>query len=539
MNHWGKILIALSFIALIFFAIWGLLSLESFYRQITIATMPVQLLMAIANACVFVFLYMNVFRNGFSQMKATKAKSSLVNVSFDQVIGIDEAKHEALEVVELLKDRTKLKMIGGNIIRGILMMGPPGCGKTLLAKAIATEAGLPFLPISGSEFVEVFVGVGASRVRKLFKQARRLAYEHGGCMIFIDELDAIGRKRRLSSFGGGQETDSTLNQLLVEIDGLDSKASNVVIIGATNADKKILDSALMRPGRFDRKVIVGKPGLKGREKVLKFYLDKVRHVEELDISRLARRTVGKSPADIENVIKEAALIATRDEKEKVNFKHLSQALERIDMGLKVKTDMSDREKKETAYHEAGHLIVIYRLHPTDDVFKASIGKRDQTLGAVYHIPKEDMHNHNKETVLANIKAALGGYVAERIYMGGNSTTGVSSDFEAAMQLAHSMVWDFGMGETGHVGAYSLIPKHQISEQFKHELNQETGRIIRKCLDEVEELLASQKELLDQFANELFEKEELEFDEIELIFNQYDKKYDLQDSNKNLVTENAQ
>lgn len=521
MNHWGKIVIALSLIALIFLAVWGMMSLESFHRQITLATMPIHLLMAILNACIFVFLYMKVLRNGFSSMKTSKAKSSQVNVRFDQVIGVDEAKHEAREVVELLKDRTKLKMIGGNIIRGIIMMGPPGCGKTLLAKAIATEAGLPFLPISGSEFVEVFVGVGASRVRQLFKHARRLAYEHGGCMIFIDELDAIGRKRQMGSFGGGQETDSTLNQLLVEIDGLDSRASNVVIIGATNANKNVLDTALMRPGRFDRKVIVGKPGLKGREKVLKFYLDKVRHDPLIDVSKLARRTVHKSPADIENVVKEGALIATRDNEEQVSYRHLTQALERIDMGLKVKTDMSDREKKETAYHEAGHLIVLYRLHPTDDVFKASIGKRDQTLGVVYHLPKEDYHSYNKDMLLANIKTALGGYVAERIYMGGNSTTGVSGDFKNAMQIAHAMVWDCGMGETGHVGAYSLIPEHQLSEQIKYELNQETNRIIQTCLKEVENLLTEQRALLDKFADELFKREELEYDDIENIFKEYD------------------
>ncbi len=522
MNHWVKILIILGSIILIWLTIWGLMSLESFYRQMMIATLPFNIIISILNALVFVYLYMTVFRDGFSKMKTMKAKGSMVNVRFDQVIGIDEAKQEAMEVVELLKDRKKLKMIGGNIIRGILMMGPPGCGKTLLAKAIATEAGLPFLPISGSEFVEVFVGVGASRVRKLFQQARRLAYEYGGCMIFIDELDAIGRKRQHMSFGGGQETDSTLNQILVEIDGLSSKASNVVVIGATNADKDILDQALLRPGRFDRKVMVGKPGLKGREKLFKFYLDKVRfNAANVDVAKLARKTVYKSPADIENIIKEAALLATRDKVTVVDYKHLSQAIERIDMGLKLKREMSHDQKEKTAYHEAGHLIVLYRLHPTDDVFKASIATREGTLGVVYHLPREEQYSHSKEMLSANIMTALGGYAAEKIRFGGNTSNGVSQDFKQALGTAHMMVWSFGMGDTGHIGDFTIIPEHQISEDLKDSLNEEVNRILNKCLREVEELLKKERPILDRFAEELLKREELEYDDIEAIFKEYD------------------
>lgn len=522
MNHWVKILIILGSIILIWLSIWGLMSLESFYRQMMIATLPFNIIISILNALVFVYLYMTVFRDGFSKMKTMQAKGSMVNVRFDQVIGIDEAKQEAMEVVELLKDRKKLKMIGGNIIRGILMLGPPGCGKTLLAKAIATEAGLPFLPISGSEFVEVFVGVGASRVRKLFQQARRLAYEYGGCLIFIDELDAIGRKRQHMSFGGGQETDSTLNQILVEIDGLSSKASNVVVIGATNADKDILDQALLRPGRFDRKVVVDKPGLKGREKLFKFYLDKVRYnTTNVDVGKLARKTVYKSPADIENIIKEAALLATREKATVVDYKHLSQAIERIDIGLKLKRDMSEHERRGTAYHEAGHLIVLYRLHPTNDVFKASIGFRGQTLGVVYNLPREERYSFSKEKVLADIMCALGGYAAEKLVYNSNTSTGVGSDFQNAMRAAHMMVWNLGMGSTGHIGDFESIPTEQMSNQSKDQLNGEVNRILTECLKNVMELLTKERVILDRFAEELLKREELEYDDIEAIFKEYD------------------
>ena len=374
MNYWLYVTIGTIIIVVFILAIWGLNSLESFYRNMTLATMPIQLLMVAMNAVIFVYLYMSVFRGGFSQMRKGKVKADHVNIHFNQVIGIDEAKDEAWEVVQLIKDRKKLKRIGGKVMRGLLLIGPPGCGKTLLAKAIATESTLPFMAISGSEFVEVFVGVGASRVRKLFKRAKKLAFAHGGAIIFIDELDAVGRKRQLHSFGGGQETDSTLNQLLVEMDGIE-EAANIVVIGATNAADKVLDDALLRPGRFDRKIFILKPGLKGREKLFRYYLDKVRHDPTVDIGRLARKSVWKSPADIELIIKEAALIATREKREVVTYKDLTAAVERIDLGVKLKRDMTKQERLMTAYHESGHLIILYILHPTDDVFKASIAFR--------------------------------------------------------------------------------------------------------------------------------------------------------------------
>ncbi|MBI1870245.1 MAG: AAA family ATPase [Chlamydiae bacterium] len=520
MNHWVAFLVTFLTILLIALSIWGLYSLESFYRNMTLASLPIQLLMVALNAVIFVYIYAATFRGGFSQMKKEKVKANEVNVHFDEVIGIDEAKEEAWEVVQLIKDRTKLKQIGGKILRGLLMIGPPGCGKTLLAKAIATEAGLPFLSISGSEFVEVFVGVGASRVRKLFQKAKKLAYAHGGCIIFIDEMDAIGRKRHFFAMGGGQETDSTLNQLLVELDGL-SGAGNIVVLGATNAVEGVMDEALLRPGRFDRKIYISKPGLAGREKLFKFYLDKVKYDPTMDVPRLSRRSVGLSPAEVESLIKEAALIATRDKREVVTYKDMTSAMERLYLGVKIKRDVPPIEKMETAYHEAGHLIVLYILHPTDDVFKASIANRKDTLGVVYPMPREDLRSHDRNKVLADIKVSLGGYAAEKIKFGA-TTTGVSGDFRNAMHIAHRMVWEIGMGKKGYVGDYTVIPESQLADQMKIELNQDVKNIMDDCLKEVEDLLKSEMNLLDRFANELIQKEELEYDEIEAIFKEFGK-----------------
>lgn len=401
------------------------------------------------------------------------------------------------------------------------MQGPPGCGKTFLAKAIATEANVPFLSMSASGFTEIFVGVGPSRVRKLFKQARSLAYGYGGCIIFIDELDAIGRHRLFSFGGGGEETNSTLNQLLVEMDGMQDSNYDIIVIGATNAPEDAMDPALQRPGRFDRKIYIDRPGLEGRQQLFKHYLSKVQYEPSVDIGRLARKTVQKSPADIENIIKEAALIASRSEKEVIGYKDLTEAMERIELGIKHPRHMTERERRMTAYHETGHLITLYLLHPTDDVFKASIVSRKETLGVVYHSPREELFSNDREHILANIKVSIAGYVAEKLKFG-VTTNGVASDFKNAMAYAHTMVWKWGMGKNGFLGDYTEIPKEQISEELKNKLNLETNQIMKECVQEVEQLLKQEEPLLDRFANELLKKEELEYDEIESIFKEYGK-----------------
>jgi cell division protease FtsH len=520
MNHRGKILVTGGVIILVILSIWGMMSLESFYRNITLAQMPISILLGMVHALVFVYMYQVVLRGGLSKTDKKSIKGRDVNVRFSDVVGIDEAKEEAWEVVQLIRDHARLKKIGGKILRGILMVGPPGCGKTYLAKAMATEAGLPFLSMAASEFNEIFVGVGSSRVRQLFKKARSLAYGFGGCIIFIDELDAMGHKRTFNQFGG-QETNTTQNQLLVEMDGLGSHAENVIVIGATNAPEEVLDEALLRPGRFDRKVYISKPSLEGREKLFQYYLGKVKHEAGVDSARLARKAVGKSPAEIENIVKESALIATRNGRDAVTYKDLTEAFERVDLGVKHKLSMNQREKEMTAYHETGHLIVTYLMHPRDDVFKASIIPRKSSLGVVHHTPKEEWHSEDRESLIADVKVALAGYVAEKVKYG-TTSSGVASDFRTAMFYAHSMVWKYGMGKSGFLGDYSVIPETQLSDDVKTALNNDTNQIMQECLLDVERTLRKEHALLERFAKELLAREELEFDEIEAIFAEYGK-----------------
>ncbi len=521
-DHWLGIAITLTAVICFGLTWYGMSKLESFYRNMQLATLPMTILVWLLMGAISAFIYVWVLFGYFSKQNRKQVKGQQVNVHFRDVIGIDEAKEEAWEVVQLLRDRARLKKMGGKILRGILMVGPPGCGKTYLAKAIATEAGIPFLSLAASDFVEVFVGVGASRVRKLFKDARRMSYAQGACIIFIDELDAVGRSRSFS-WMGGQETNSTLNALLVEMDGLQGAQENVVVIGATNAAEEVLDIAMLRPGRFDRKIYVDRPNLEGREKLFTYYLGKVQAEPNIDVGRVARRAVRKTPAEIENIVKEAALIATRYKREKVTYGDISEALERIDLGIKHRKSMSQTERRMTAYHEAGHLIVMYLLHPIDDVFKASIIARRGTLGVVWPSPREELHTQSKDQLLADIKVDLGGYMAEKL-VSGTTCSGVASDFRDAMGRAHNMVWRFGMG-TKYLGDWAMLAdgnSSQLSDTVKSELNAETNAIFRTCAEEVEQLLTKERMILDRFAKELLEKEELEYDEIEAIFAEYGK-----------------
>jgi len=529
-DHWIKILIIGGSIGLIALAVWGLGTMESFYRNMTLASIPIQLLMVALNGLIFVYMYMTVFRGGFAKLEKNVIKGERVAVTIKDVIGIDEAKQEAWEVVELIKDHRRLKQIGGKIVRGILMLGPPGCGKTYLAKAIATEAEIPFISMSASEFTEIFVGVGASRMRKLFKRARRLAEAHGGCIVFIDELDAVGRKRSFSYLGGGMETNTTQNQLLVEMDGLKDNEQNVIVIGATNASEDDLDEALRRPGRFDRKIYIDRPNLAGREQLFSYYLTKVKYDKALDVGKLARSAVHKTPADIMNIVKESALIATRNKRDMVTHKDISEAMDRIDMGIKHRKFMTPQEKEMVAYHESGHLVVLYLIHPTDDVFKATIISHKGVLGFVKFQSKEELHTRSKEAFLADIRADLAGYVAEKMKYGMTSS-GVSQDFKNAMSIAHTMVWSLGMGESSLVGDYGIYGSDKspadashLSESTKEQLNRETQTIMQNCLKDTEVLLKKEWNIVERFVKELLEKEELEYDEIDAIFNEFGKKH---------------
>lgn len=520
-NHWVKIVV----VAWTFFIFWipvaALGSIDSYQRSYMVAWLSTMGLQATISAVIFVVLYSWVLQGGLQKLKKRQIRGEGVDIKWGDVIGMEGAKMEAKELVELIKDRARVKKIGGNIIRGMLMMGPPGCGKTYLAKAIATEAGIPFISMSGSEFVEVFVGVGASRVRQLFQKARRLAYADGGCIIFIDEIDAVGRKRVFSAFGGTEETNSTQNQLLAEMDGLKDKDENVVVIGATNASETALDEALLRPGRFDRKIYVERPDLTEREDLFRYYLSKIKYDMSIDIGRLARKAVRKSPADIANITKEAALIATRGKSDVVTAQHISEAMERIDLGFKKNRKVSDKEKAITAYHETGHLLVTYLMHTTDDVFKVSIIPRGPAGGVTYSLPKEDEMFRNRDWFIAEICVLIAGYCAEKVKFGVTSS-GVSSDFQHAMRLAHYMVWSLGMGKTESLGDYTSIPVDQLSEGIKEKLNDETHQIIQECMKKVEELIRKENAIFERFAKELIERLELDFDEIEAIFKEFGK-----------------
>jgi cell division protease FtsH len=532
--HWLKVIGGVSLVVAVIWPIFTLAALDSYQRQYMYTLLSLTPIQSIFYIIPFGIVIWWIHYGGlsFSKLAKSQVKGKQIQVRWDDVIGMEEVKQEAWEVVELLRDHAKVTQIGGKMLRGVLLCGPPGCGKTYLAKAIATEANLPFVSVSGSEFIEIFVGTGPARVRKLFKRARQLSREHGGCIIFIDELDAVGTSRGQDlGFGAQTERNNTVNELLVQLDGLESQRYNIVVFGATNADESVLDQALLRPGRLDRKIYVDRPGLEDREKLFRFYLGKVKADASLDLGRLARRSVWKSPADIQNIVQEAALIAARNKQELIAFKDISEAFERIDMGQRRYRKMLDDERRDTAYHEAGHLITLYLLHPTDDVFKASIYMRRSSLGVVYHAPRYDYYSHNRNKLLADIRVSLAGYVAEQLKCD-STTSGVGADFRHAMSIAHQMVWRYGMGTNGFVGDFELLTGSwqfrggasgdHLSDRVKEKLNDETNQILQACTKEVEELLRREDALLERFKDELLKKNELEYEEIEAIFAEHGK-----------------
>ncbi len=540
--YWMRVLLFAALIALgislVFVVASGIKAwneAESYLRQSQMAMIPMQLylqvVMALIFGVVYTFMwYWLMFKKGASSFTQHTKKSidgSELGITWKDVIGMDEAKQEAFEVVQLIRDRAELQKIGGKILRGILMMGPPGCGKTYLAKAIATEAKMPFISMSGSEFIEMFVGVGAGRVRKLFERARQLADLEGGCIIFIDEIDAVGAARSVDrGFGGQTEANTTVNQLLVEMDGLKEKDTNVVIIGATNAPENFLDQALLRPGRFDRKIYVDKPNLEDRKKLFEYYLTKVKYdPADIKVDRLARITVDSSPADISNLVREAALLAVRHKKDAITMKEIDDARERIALGIKRRIKVRDVERWEVAVHESGHAIVTYLLVPTEDVFKITITPRGHTGGVTWTPEKEEIFIPNRHNLTNKIKTFLGSYAAEQIKLG-FTTAGVGGDFSSSLYIAHNMVWRWGMGASGLLGNFDALTSYKnatvLSEQTKMTLDKDVQEIMQTCLKEVTELLRKEEPLLDRLAKELLKKEELNYDEIEAIFKEFGK-----------------
>ena len=442
-------------------------------------------------------------------------------ITFKDVAGVDEVKEELQEIISFLKSPKKFQKLGGKIPKGVLLYGAPGTGKTLLAKAIAGEAGVPFFSSSGSEFVEMFVGVGASRVRDLFEQGKRSA----PCLLFIDELDAVGRHRGAGIGGGHDEREQTLNQLLVEMDGFDTK-EGVILIAATNRPD-VLDPALLRPGRFDRHISVASPDLKGREEILAVHTRSVKLAKEVDLNIIARRTPGFVGADLANLVNEAALLAARKEKEGVEMEDLEEAIDRVIAGPQRKSRLiSDREKKIIAYHESGHALIAKLIPGTDPVHKVSIIPRGPALGYTLQLPLEDKYLTGKNEILDRITVLLGGRVAEQLIFN-EATTGAHNDLGKATDLAHKMVREYGMSDK--LGPMTMqkreeeiflgrdIAKEKVySEKTAELIDAEEKSIIDQCLGRAQKLLKDNQDKLTLVANKLIEREVLEGDEVELI-----------------------
>ena len=460
----------------------------------------------------------------FGRSRARLASESKVKVTFADVAGVEEAKEELREVVEFLKNPKKFQAVGAKIPKGVLLVGPPGSGKTLLARAVAGEAGVPFFSISGSEFVEMFVGVGASRVRDLFNQAKKSA----PCIIFIDEIDAVGRQRGAGLGGGHDEREQTLNQLLVEMDGFDPNIG-IIVIAATNRPD-ILDPALLRPGRIDRKVVVDNPDLEGRLEILKIHARGKPLAEDVNLQVIAQRTPGFSGADLANLLNESALLAARRGKNKITMEELEEAIDKVIAGPERKSRvLSEKEKELIAYHEVGHALVTKFLPNADKVHRISIIPRGMALGYTLHLPTEDKHILTKAELLDKIVTALGGRAAEEIIFN-ETTTGAQNDLEVATEIARRMVTEFGMSEElgpltfgkkqGQVFlGRDLIESRNYSEQVAFMIDREIRRIIESCYDKAKDILIKNKETLIKIASILKEKETIEAEEFDKLITQ--------------------
>ncbi len=448
---------------------------------------------------------------GFNKSKPKFASDKGPKVTFDDVAGIDEAKSELTELVEFLRDPARFQRLGGNIPKGCLLVGPPGAGKTMLAKAIAGEASVPFFNISGSDFVEMFVGVGASRVRDLFEQGKK----NSPCIIFIDEIDAVGRQRGVGLGGGNDEREQTLNQLLVEMDGFEAN-EGVIIVAATNRPD-VLDKALLRPGRFDRQITVTNPDIKGREKILNVHMKKIKHDEEIDVSSIAKITVGFSGAELANLVNEAAILAARRNKKKASWKEFDDALDKMRMGhARHNAVFTEEQRTSTAYHEAGHAIVGIFLSQAEPIYKGTIVPRGSALGFVAFAPETDIYTKRKDQMLASISVAMGGRIAEELIFGADKIStgaggGPGSDFHSAKQIAKSMVMYYGMsdkiGPVHHDSGneYSPADRSELTSQM---IDQEIKFILEERYKIAKEILTKHIDKLHLLAKALKEHETL-------------------------------
>lgn len=501
---------------------------SSWYMTILISWLPIILLIG-----VWIFFMRQMQAGGGKAMSFGKSRARLMTeksqkTTFADVAGVDEAKEELEEVVEFLRDPRRFTKLGGRIPKGVLLVGQPGTGKTLLARAIAGEAGVPFLSISGSDFVEMFVGVGASRVRDLFNQGKKNA----PCIIFIDELDAVGRQRGAGLGGGHDEREQTLNQMLVEMDGFESN-EGVIIMSATNRPD-VLDPALLRPGRFDRQVVVSLPDVRGREKIFEVHVKKVPLDPDVDLSVIARGTPGFSGADIENLVNEAALYAARQNKDKVSLSDLEFAKDKVLMGVERRSMViSDEEKSNTAYHEGGHALVAKLIPGTDPIHKVTIIPRGRALGLTQQLPVDEKHAYPSSYLINNITILLGGRAAEELILK-DFTTGAGNDIERATEIARKMVCNWGMSE--EMGPLTFgkaeeqiflgreIATHKnFSEETAKKIDREMSRIVTENYARAKKLLSDNIDTLHKLSAELLEKEVLNAEELDEIVGEKKKK----------------
>jgi cell division protease FtsH len=480
-------------------------------------------LLLLVGFCLFLMRQMQAGGNkalSFGKSRARLLSAQQKKATFKDVAGTDEAKEELQEIIEFLKDPQKFQKLGGRIPKGVLLVGPPGTGKTLLARAIAGEANVPFFSISGSDFVEMFVGVGASRVRDLFEQGKKNA----PCIIFIDEIDAVGRHRGAGLGGGHDEREQTLNALLVEMDGFESN-EGVILIAATNRPD-VLDPALLRPGRFDRRVVVARPDVKGREEILRVHTRKVPIGDDVDLSIIARGTPGFSGADLANLVNEAALWAARQNRKFVTMADFEMSKDKVLMGVERKSMiLSDEEKKNTAYHEAGHALVAAMTPGADPVHKVTIIPRGMALGLTMQLPEADKHTYTREYLEAMLAVLMGGRSAEEIFLG-HITTGAGNDIERATDIARNMVCEWGMSELGPLAfgkkdeaiflGREIAQHRDYSEDTAIQIDKEVRRIVNAAYEKARGTLSDNRDVLERIAQALLEREVIDAAEVKLL-----------------------